>query len=156
MTRIARIVLVAETSLYKELRKQGRCVICRELTTSNKIHCNPCHEKHLIWSRKDREKKREIYRLRGLEATRKLKREVKEAYGSVCICCGETLLQFLTIDHINEDGAKHRREIGRTSLYKWLKRNNYPKDNFQLLCFNCNCGKRINGGICPHKNQTPA
>ena len=28
-----------------------------------------------------------------------------------CQCCGENHYEFLTIDHINGDGAKHRREI---------------------------------------------
>lgn len=24
-------------------------------------------------------------------------------------------------------------------------------DRYQLLCFNCNCGRHRNGGVCPHK-----
>lgn len=61
--------------------------------------------------------------------------------------------QFLTIDHINGDGWQHRQIEGiqpGTQLYRWLKRNGFPKDRFQLLCFNCNCAKSIYG-VCPHK-----
>jgi len=71
--------------------------------------------------------------------------------GYKCACCGETEPLFLTIDHINNDGNKHRKEISSgDGLYKWLKKHNYP-EGFQVLCMNCNHGKRRNGGICPHK-----
>lgn len=88
------------------------------------------------------------------------KDKVYEAYGGYqCACCGEEVRQFLTLDHINNDGASHRREVfgeSRTSagshrsLYCWIIRNNFPS-MFQVLCMNCNWGKRINGGVCPHK-----
>lgn len=35
-------------------------------------------------------------------------------------------------------------------FYRWLRKHSYPKGNFRLLCFNCNCGRELNGGICPH------
>lgn len=53
-----------------------------------------------------------------------------------CAICQETNINFLTIDHINEDGAEHRRQVG-VDICAWLKKNDYPR-NFQLLCFNCN------------------
>lgn len=81
-----------------------------------------------------------------------------KAYGGYkCACCGETEELFLTIDHINNDGARHRKELKKqkTYFYKWLWENNYPK-GFQVLCHNCNVGKELNrrkNGIaeCPHK-----
>lgn len=30
-----------------------------------------------------------------------------------CACCGDGHIEFLTIDHINGDGNKHRKEIGQ-------------------------------------------
>lgn len=82
-----------------------------------------------------------------------LKRSAFERYGNRCACCGETESAFLTIDHVNNDGAKHRKEIGTTSLdlYRWLRNNNYP-DGFQLLCANCHLAKTYLG-ICPHKRR---
>jgi len=71
------------------------------------------------------------------------------AYGRKCACCGESQERFLTIDHVNGDGAAHRKSIGET-LYTWLGKHDYP-EGFQVLCFNCNCGRQLNGGICPHK-----
>lgn len=36
------------------------------------------------------------------------------------------------------------------NFYRWLKNNGFPKKDFQLLCFNCNCAKGF-FGMCPHK-----
>jgi hypothetical protein len=79
--------------------------------------------------------------------------EVIAHYGGKCACCGETERLFLSIDHINNDGAKHRREVPASSLYRWLKKNGYP-EGFQVLCMNCNCGKARNGGVCPHQHPS--
>lgn len=92
---------------------------------------------------------------------RKLKKEVIMAYGGACVCCGCDIPAFLTIDHIDGKGAEHRRKLfnsgedrsarsSGTPFYRWLKKNDFPKDNFQLLCYNCNCAKHTNGE-CPHK-----
>ena|SRR3990167_3596234 len=69
-------------------------------------------------------------------------------YGNRCACCGEKQTEFLSIDHKNNDGALHRKKIG-SHIYAWLYNQNYP-DDFQILCMNCNFGKKFNG-ICPHK-----
>lgn len=74
-----------------------------------------------------------------------------------CACCGETNYSFLTLDHTNNDGYLEKRvgtkkRLGGIQLYKCLKRRGFPnKEKFQVLCWNCNCGKDMNGGICPHK-----
>jgi len=74
-----------------------------------------------------------------------------------CHCCGEKNIGFLTLDHSNNDGADHRRKlkIPRHSGYHLrskLKRLGWPKDiGIRLSCYNCNCGRQYNGGICPHR-----
>lgn len=40
-----------------------------------------------------------------------------------------------------------------TRLYRSLKRRGFPKDRFRLLCANCNLGRYLNGGVCPHHNR---
>ena len=74
------------------------------------------------------------------------------AYGGnppKCNCCGEDNIEFLSIDHVNNDGAKHRREIGGSAMLNyWLKQHNYP-EGFQVLCYNCNSAKAY-CGYCPH------
>jgi hypothetical protein len=65
------------------------------------------------------------------------------------VCCGEVESVFLTIDHVQNNGAEQRRRgIYGSGLYKWLKRMKYPK-GYQILCWNCNEAKRILGA-CPH------
>ena len=87
------------------------------------------------------------------EIDRRYKTAAYEAYGGfICACCSETMVQFLSIDHVNNDGGNHRKGVPRRNLYKWLKANNYPP-GFQILCMNCNFGKARNGGICPHKTS---
>lgn len=76
--------------------------------------------------------------------------KVFEHYGRICACCGEDNIKFLTIDHIEGGGRKHKLLI-KKQLYVWLRQNNFP-DGFQSLCFNCNCAKGIYG-TCPHKDN---
>jgi DNA-directed RNA polymerase subunit RPC12/RpoP len=98
------------------------------------------------------------FRLREAEKTKRLnaalKDEVFKAYGGwKCRCCGETERSFLTIDHMENNGSKMRREgvHGHSAqFYRWLKKSNFP-EAFQVLCMNCQFGKRMNGGNCPHQ-----
>jgi len=84
--------------------------------------------------------------------TQKLREECWAAYGNKCSCCGETRSAFFTIDHIANDGSTHRKTINSGhQFHLWLRKRNWPKDNFRLLCYNCNCGRQNNGGICPHE-----
>jgi hypothetical protein len=69
-----------------------------------------------------------------------------------CACCGESMYEFLTIDHINNDGAKMNKKFsGHKHICSWLKRNNYP-EGFQVLCINCNFAKG-KYGKCPHQRN---
>ena len=84
-----------------------------------------------------------------------MKEKVFNHYGKFCACCGESEVEFLTIDHIAGGGTQQRLKIGSSSgFYKWLVKSNFP-EGFQTLCFNCNCArsKPKNQGICPHQRQ---
>lgn len=65
-----------------------------------------------------------------------------------CACCGETIYEFLCLDHMKGDGAEHRREIGN-DIYYWLIKNDFP-EGYQVLCYNCNNAKAYYK-TCPHK-----
>lgn len=81
-----------------------------------------------------------------------MKKAVFDHYGNRCECCGETRPEFFTIDHLNNDGAKHRKEMGRGfKIHKWLLKHRFP-DGFRLLCYNCNCS-RGHYGYCPHERE---
>ena len=88
-----------------------------------------------------------------------------------CACCGENIFEFLNLDHVNGDGAAHRREIGMVhgtgkqnhqpkiggnGFPRWLKRNGWPNDPpIQVLCCNCDAAKRHNS-VCPHQRARDA
>lgn len=84
------------------------------------------------------------------------KTECFQAYGgSECIWCGDKYFNGLTIDHINNDGAKHRRKMRKNGrcvdghgLYLWLRRRRFP-EGYQVLCRTCNWVKHVNAGILP-------
>ncbi len=72
-----------------------------------------------------------------------------------CQCpggCDVTFMEFLSIDHIDGGGRQHRLEIKGGNIYRWLRKNNYPK-GYRVLCMNCNFsfGKY---GRCPHCKDT--
>jgi hypothetical protein len=82
----------------------------------------------------------------------KVRLEALQAYGGSspqCECCGEGIFHFLALDHIDGGGHQQRKETGGGGFYTWLRRHNYPA-GFRVLCHNCNFGRQINGGICPH------
>lgn len=59
-----------------------------------------------------------------------------------CRHCGQGDIDMLCVDHVEDDGKQHRQVIGRTGLYRWLMRNDYPA-GFQVLCYNCNMKKEV-------------
>ena len=120
---------------YRTLKKSSTCVHCGQTFIGELIKCNQCNENALT-----REKR----------ARYKLKKAVISAYGGQCVCCGESEIVFLAIDHIHNDGAEHRREIG-PKIYRWLRQQGFPKDNFQVMCYNCNMAKELSEDGCPHR-----
>lgn len=107
--------------------------------------------------RRERYKNNEEWRNRRKQAAKESRRQVRaeiiKAYGGKCLCCGEDTPEFLVVDHIN---GRDKVPLGQGNnrlgglMYAWLKRNNYPKDNYRLLCSNCN-NARAWFGCCPHE-----
>jgi len=98
-------------------------------------------------------RKKETDKTKRLAAV--LKDDVFKAYGGYkCACCGETEPMFLSIDHMLNNGNELKKAgvhgKSSTQFYRWLKKSGYPKD-FQVLCMNCNIGKHLNNGVCPHQ-----
>ncbi len=115
------------------------CRSCCKSNNNGKVHCDICGFKARVRARK-----------RAIE----LKIMILNAYGGPqCACrgcswhnqrCVCSHIDVLTIDHIDNSGAKHRREMtggdrvgGGDTTYRWLKKNNYPS-GYQVLCWNCN------------------
>ena len=70
-----------------------------------------------------------------------------------CECCGEATIEFMVLDHMNGDGAAHRKKVGiGRNMYKWAIKNNFPPI-FRILCHNCNFSYGIRG-YCPHQEES--
>lgn len=123
-----------EKARRAERIKNGICQVHPEVTAlPGKTICQYCTDYN---------------RFKGQEA----KRKVFEYYGLKCACkkCPypEPGIEFLNVDHINNDGSEHRKKIKNYDIYRWLIKENFPP-GFQTLCWNCNLAKRVIG-VCPH------
>lgn len=126
----------ANGSRWKRLTN-GLCAFCKELAVPNKTCC----ERHLA-----------ELRARQKAWQQKTKALALNHYGGRCVCCGESNPAFLEFDHINNDGAEHRKkDKAAAHLASWLVRNGFP-DTFQVLCGNCNRAKH-RYGVCPHQTM---
>lgn len=115
-------------------KADGLCVDCGGASAENKTRCAMCRARHAKYGHK-------------------LRDTALEMYGKVCSCCREDIKVFLAIDHINDDGYEHRKTIS-TNICSWLKVNDWP-NGYRVLCHNCNHGRYLNGGVCPHEENRP-
>lgn len=106
-------------------------------------------EKKAKWRRENLTKARALER----RTTLRNRMAVLTQYGGnppKCACCGEKETQFLSVDHINNDGVKDRKlHGGGTGMYRYLVREKFPR-GIQILCYNCNLAKG-RYGKCPHQ-----
>lgn len=146
-----------KTAIHRQKRREaGLCVACGKTKVANGAYCKRCRKRSRAYTRKWKvehpDRKQKAGR-RHRDWHWKIRLEVINAYGGKCVCCGEIQPLLLTIDHRNGDGKEHRKKLGQKSIYPVVKREGFPKDRYQLLCFNCNIGRHHNGGTCPHKEQ---
>lgn len=81
----------------------------------------------------------------------KLRTEMISAYGGKCTCCSESIYEFLTLEHLNNDGSQHRKNTSKDlGCLLDLKKRGWPKDGYTVLCMNCNFAKKYKRG-CPHR-----
>lgn len=119
-------------------------------------------EKRRESGRKNSKKYYHKDRVKSLEIQRKwresLKKKVISYYSGgkmCCACCGESIPEFLTVDHINNDGTQERKmsASGGHHNYRKIIKKHFP-NGYQILCYNCNCGRaRTKDKVCPHKND---
>lgn len=110
-----------------------KCIQCRKPNERHPlIICGACYEKA---------------QMRRKQTERKLKDAVLDIYGRACACCGEKEPLCLTLDHVDNDG---RFDVHGHKLYKQILDSDFLRADLQTLCYNCNIGRYLNGGICPH------
>jgi hypothetical protein len=97
-----------------------------------------------------RENNKERWKLTQVAYRQRLKRQVIEAYGGKCSCCGEDEIDFLTLEHIYHDGRAHRENVW--SIYRDLRSREWPKIGLTVLCWNCQMATRYRKP-CPHKHR---
>lgn len=115
-------------------------------------HCKECCRKQAdIVAQPDKAAR---YQKKHGERLRQMREDVIKHYGGACSCCGEMEITFLQLDHINDDGGKHRAVIGvgGTALVQWLHTNNYPEGIVQVMCANCHLAKTRKVSPCPCQN----
>src|SRR5579883_2780854 len=110
---------------------------------------NPDYFKNLMrrWRKKHPIKNRRIWKKSAKKHRKLIKHKVLKHYGKhgklMCKwrgCCISDI-DMLSIDHINDDGAKHRkskykrRDWGRINLYETLVKKDFP-EGYQTLCMN--------------------
>jgi hypothetical protein len=88
--------------------------------------------------------------VKGYMAERRLriKADLVAGYGGKCTCCGETSIEFLTLEHLNGGGRAHRAVKDSLGIFNEVIRAGFPKE-YTILCMNCNFAKRF-GKECPH------
>ena len=124
----------AKTS-KKKAKSEGLCKWCRGPKSPDRSMCEECLAKHA----KNRREKHQQERDKTIFG-----------YGGKCVCCGLTAATYLQLDHINNNGADHRRILTKGKrggdLYRWAVKNKFPPI-LQLLCGNCHQAK-TRGGKC--------
>jgi hypothetical protein len=144
-----------------ERRKARVCVICgggRDIPTYN---CRDCQDRinktvrDSKWWLTPKGRKKSCATV--IAYRQRLRRKVIMGYGGRCNCCGEDEYLFLELDHVNNDGAKERGKNRSTTSMFLLRiiKDGFP-DCYQVLCSNCNQGKVLNHGVCPHITKEAA
>jgi hypothetical protein len=124
------------------------CIKCKILlnnenwNSSRKKHghyvCNICRKKQ-----DDKNHQNDLkYGDKQLARYRSIRSTVIFFYGNKCAICGEEEYEKLTIDHIHGQGNQHRKEM-TTNITDYLFNNKVNMEDYQVLCYNCNCSKNV-------------
>lgn len=120
-----------------------RCKRCRKPVKRYKVKknpikgmCRPCYYKTWRIDNPEGPNRRKRYK--------ELKALVLKAYGSKCACCSTKQPQFLTLEHKNGGGRKHREAKGSMAILRAIVKADFPK-KYSILCWNCNGARGVYG-----------
>jgi hypothetical protein len=126
------------TKAYNKRQRQeaidtGMCTDCYKNKSIDNLLCESCSEKRAIFM---------FNRTKFVHA----------ALGAKCMSCGEDTPKYLTIAHLNGDGAADKRKHGGglgvlRYLYRFIKEGNTIPEGYGLECFNCNCSQLRKGDL---------
>lgn len=78
----------------------------------------------------------------------KKRMQLLQFLGGKCIKCGFSDSRALQVDHINGGGVKEYKKIGLSAMYKRVFEH---RQDYQILCANCNWIKRFENQEWPNK-----
>jgi hypothetical protein len=119
-----------------------------------KKHSSAPRPKHFSRKKLGKEEYHRLYYdAKGKQAQRQkydaLQNKFFEMYGNICVCCKESRMAFLTVEHKN--GLQGNTRKRGSTLYKELTKE-YRPDLYEVLCMNCNHA-RMRLGYCPHERE---
>ncbi len=132
--------------VYRELHKE-KLKLYQGKYRAEHLEIARAYRKQYYEAHKEDKQWRQEALAKARQSYRELRLTVLTHYGHgkcACVRCGFMDIRGLTIDHINDDGAKHRktREANNPGkLCRWLRNNNFP-EGYQTLCMNCQSIKR--------------
>lgn len=125
------------------------------LVTGVSRYCLECRDYRKEWARDRRARMTAEHKFAFAVMRKRFrdgrKKQVIDAYGGKCVCCGVVELELLTIDHIVKIGSKKRKENGESGdrFYLKLIKAGFPSD-YRCLCWNCNWSYGCYN-YCPHQ-----
>lgn len=78
----------------------------------------------------------ERYAAHSRKAKRKLRLTVEAVFGTACVLCGFSDTRALTLDHILNNGAQERAELGERGVYLRAIKPEH-RHEYRILCMNC-------------------
>lgn len=145
----------------KEKRKQAAHLYYienkDELELKRKEYCKNNKQKIINKGRRQYAANKTSTNRRHKSHYHKIKNIVFTHYGYECTWCGDTDKDILSIDHIDNSGGVHRKQLkseGFGTIYQYLLAKNFPQ-GFQTLCILCNFykGRTNHFGILPEKRK---
>jgi 5-methylcytosine-specific restriction endonuclease McrA len=125
-------------------------------------HKEICQERNNEWKENNKEKWLEMQREsdrkrqhdpkrveKSKESARRMRIRQKiqaiRDYGDKCAYCGEDRFELLTVDHVRDNGAEHRRNTNTKKSCWHILCKEYDPEEYQILCMNCNMAKETYG-----------
>ena len=129
-------------SLCKSSKEYAAFNVSRNTLSGRCSRCRECESKVKKFRRANKlgYYASECYRKRRSKPNRRNKKlRVIEHYSKgtmKCASCSFTDVRALTVDHVNNDGGAHRKQIKKQNFYTWIILNGFP-DGLQIPCMNC-------------------
>ena len=158
---------IAKQKMRARWRVGGLCSVCGKAPAYLGTRCSPCRVRRLAhdrlhrdrlrgqrnaWNEKNKEKVILQKRAASRRSNRRLKELVIGTYGNKCVCCGESEIGFLTLDHLDREAFPAEAPRTGKPFYAWLKAHKFP-GGVRVLCYNCNCASGFLGR-CPHEGPS--